>query len=57
MSQGLVVSQSVPDDDPRGLSDEEELRRWGGAVDGLGDEVLYDQAEEAREMGLIRDIG
>lgn len=46
-----------PSDDGivRGMSDEEEARRWAESVgiQGFGDEIIVDSTDEARELGLI----
>lgn len=47
-----VSEPAILDDQPtRGMSDEEELRRWGLSLDGIGEEVLVD----LRDLGIITD--
>lgn len=49
-------SESEETGPAKGLSDEEELRRWGEAVanQGIG-ETVYDMSDDLRELGLIDD--
>jgi len=59
MQQAMSPSSlpSEQDDIPRGMSDEEELSRIGqpvGGIHGLG-EVLVDQTEDLRELGLVSE--
>ncbi len=46
------TSEIVTVDQPTvGMSDEEEIRRWGLQLDGIGEEVLVD----LKELGIITD--
>lgn len=54
MTTRMGVSSSTSDDEPRGMSDEEELRRLGLAnIMGVGEEVLVDLHDDMRELGLV----
>lgn len=47
-----VSEPPITDDQPLiGMSDEEELRRYGLTLDGIGEEVLVD----LRDLGIITD--
>jgi len=59
MTQAMQPGFSESDTDPtpaRGMSDEEELRRWGqlAANEGIG-ETVYDMSDDMRELGLMPD--
>jgi hypothetical protein len=58
MTQAMTPTSLESDDPtpPRGMSDEEELRRWGQAVanEGVG-ETIYDMTDDMRELGLMPD--
>lgn len=56
MTSQMQVS-NFPSDSSVGMSDEEELRRYGKAVDdatGIGD-VIFDEHDEFRELGLTAE--
>ena len=47
-----ISEPAIQDDQPSvGMSDEEELRRYGLELDGIGEEVLVD----LRDLGIITD--
>lgn len=49
-------SESEDSGPARGMSDEEELRRFSGAVaeNGIG-ETVFDMTDDLRELGLLED--
>lgn len=54
MSQALTVSSPSTFDEGRGMSDEEEMRRFAESYHetvGLG-ETLVDMSEEMKELGI-----
>jgi hypothetical protein len=50
MNQAL--SSNSTSDEPGGMSDEEEIRRSIGDIDGVGDTTFIDMTAEMRELGL-----
>lgn len=58
MTQAMQPGFSESEDTgpAKGLSDEEELRRWGQTIanQGIG-EVVFDMTDDMRELGLMPD--
>lgn len=58
MTQALTpsISSEEPPLPSKGMSDEEELRRFMGAVEGEGlGEVVFDMTDDLKELGIIQE--